>query len=101
VLAVLSAVTQQLRPDEQLSFDAIVAGLTTAEMLHYEHRRVQGLVIECLRQVVRVCKLDNYTHQLMPPTPSPASSPASAATSPQPASDKVHVCTCLCVSVRV
>jgi hypothetical protein len=76
VLAVLSAVTQQLRPDEQLSFDAIVAELTKPELLHHEHQHVQGLVLDCLRQVVRVCKLDNYTSDhLLSPSSSTNTSP--------------------------
>ncbi len=76
MLAVLSAVTQQLRPDEQLSFDAIVAELTKPELLHHEHQHVQGLVLDCLRQVVRVCKLDNYTSDhLLSPSSSTNTSP--------------------------
>jgi hypothetical protein len=53
-----------------------VAELTKPELLHHEHQHVQGLVLDCLRQVVRVCKLDNYTSDhLLSPSSSTNTSP--------------------------
>lgn len=72
-----TSVAQQLRPDEQLSLDAMVSVLTTPPLLHHENKRVQALVIECLQQAIRICRLDSHSYEVdrdLSPVSSPQSS---------------------------
>jgi hypothetical protein len=57
---VLALVEQPLqRRRERKSFDQVVARLAQPQLLHHHNKRLRGLTLDCLEQVVRICQLEN------------------------------------------
>jgi hypothetical protein len=57
---VLAMVEQPLqRRRERKSFDQVVARLAQPQLLHHNNKRLRGLTLDCLEQVVRICQLEN------------------------------------------
>jgi adenosyl cobinamide kinase/adenosyl cobinamide phosphate guanylyltransferase len=57
---VLALVEQPLqRRRERKSFDQVVARLAQPQLLHHNNKRLRGLTLDCLEQVVRICQLEN------------------------------------------
>lgn len=47
------------RRRERKSFDQVVARLAQPQLLHHNNKRLRGLTLDCLEQVVRICQLEN------------------------------------------
>jgi hypothetical protein len=43
--------------DEAAALDDLIQALVVPELLHHDSRRLQGLVLACLREAIRVCRL--------------------------------------------